>query len=136
MEYHTIWVNVLSNLLGIALVVWIHTKSLYIITFLTVAIYVVNMTCDVVGTVLFVNYRDGVVHSQVYAAIAVFLIFICELIVERIITIKENRETHHNFTLIIIPICSVLIVFILVYMNSCTEIGNIYHIKDRWTWII
>lgn len=123
LQYHTVWINVLSNLLGIGAIIWLHSKSWKTIFFVTGSIYVINMGCDVVGTALFVNYKDGVVHSQVYAAITVFLIFICEIITERIITNRENAEKIRNFAFIVVPILSVALVCFLTYSNMCTNVG-------------
>ena len=78
MEFHTAWINVLSNLIGIGIVVWLRSKEVKTIVFVTITIYMINMACDVIGTVLFINYQDGILHSQIYAVIAVFFTFICE----------------------------------------------------------
>lgn len=123
LQFHTIWINVISNLIGIGAVVWLHSKSWKALIFVTSSIYLINVGCDVVGTALFVNYKDGVIHSQVYAAIAVFLIFICELITEKIITIHENSERIRNFSLIGIPLGSIVLVCLLTYSDTCTNIG-------------
>lgn len=123
LQFHTVWINVISNLMGIGAIVWLHSKSWKSLVFVTSSIYIINMGCDVVGTALFVNYKDGVVHSQVYAAIAVFLIFICELITEKIVTMHENPEKIQNFSLVAVPLGSVVLVCFLTYSDMCSNIG-------------
>ena len=113
-EFRTVWINVLCNLVGIAIIVWLHTKSAKTILFVTCSIYLINAGCDAVGTGLFINYKDGEVYKQVYAALAVFLIFVCELIAERIITSRRSMETSPNFSLIFVPLCSVVVICLLI----------------------
>lgn len=121
--FHTAWINILCNLVGIGIIVWLHTKSAKTILFVTCSVYLINAGCDVVGTQLFINYKDGEVHSQVYAAIAVFLTFICELITEKIITNRKNLDESQNFPLIFIPLCSIAVICLLTYSNACTARG-------------
>lgn len=122
-EFRTVWINVLCNLIGIGIIVWLHTKSTRTILFVTCSIYLINAGCDVVGTGLFINYKDGEVYSQVYAAVAVFLIFVCELIAEKIITIRKSTGIPPNFPLIFVPLCSVAVICFLVYLNACIDRG-------------
>ena len=100
-EFHTAWINIVCNLIGISAIVRLYTKSFKTNIFVTSSIYLINCGCDVAGTLFFTNYKDGEVHSQVYAAISVFLIFICELLLEKIITIHKNMETTQNFPLLL-----------------------------------
>lgn len=122
-KFHTAWINVLCNLVGIGIIVRLHTKSTKTTLFVTCSIYLINAGCDVVGTQLFINYKDGEVHSQVYAAIAVFLIFICELITEKIITNRKSLDEPQNFPLIFVPLCSIVVICLLTYLNACTDRG-------------
>lgn len=122
-EFHTVWINVLCNLIGIGIIVWLHTRTVKVVLFVTCSIYLINAGCDVVGTQLFINYKDGEVHSQVYAAVAVFLIFICELITEKIVTRRKSLEEPQNFPLIFVPFCSIVVICLLTYLNACTNRG-------------
>ncbi len=122
-EFHTVWINVLCNLVGIGVIVWLHTKSAKTILFVTSSIYLIHAGCDAIGTGIFINYKDGEVSKQVYAAIAVFLIFVCELIAERIITIRRSMETSPNFSLIFVPLCSVVVICLLIYLNVYIDRG-------------
>lgn len=123
LKFHIAWINITCNLIGISAIVSLYTKSIRTNIFVTCSIYVLNCGCDVVGTALFINYRDGELHSQVYAAIGVFLIFLCELLAEKMITVHEDTETTRNFPLILVPLCSISIIWFLTYSDDCTNKG-------------
>lgn len=123
LKFHIAWINIICNLIGISAIVSLYTKSIRTNIFVTCSIYLLNCGCDVAGTAIFIDYRDGELHSQVYAAIGVFLIFLCELLAEKIITVHEDTETTRNFPLILVPLCSIAIIWFLTYSNDCTNTG-------------
>ena len=98
-EFHTVWINMICNLMGIGAIVWLYTKSVRTNLFITGTIYLVNCGCDVAATSLFVNYRDGGAYNQIYAVISFFLIFMCELVIEKMITIHKDAEDAQNISL-------------------------------------
>lgn len=122
-EFHTVWINMICNLMGIGAIVWLYTKSVRTNLFITGTIYLVNCGCDVAATSLFVNYRDGGAYNQIYAVISFFLIFMCELVIEKIITIHKDAEDAQNISLVLMPICSIIVITLLVYTDTCTGIG-------------
>ncbi|MEH2956533.1 GHKL domain-containing protein [Candidatus Merdisoma sp. JLR.KK006] len=122
-EFHTIWINMICNLMGIAAIVWLHTKSVKTTLFITGTIYLVNCGCDVAATSLFINYQDGGAYNQIYAVISFFLIFICELAIEKIITIHKDTEVIQHASLVLMPICSIIVIGLLAYSETCTGIG-------------
>lgn len=122
-EFHTVWINMICNLMGIGAIVWLYTKSVRTNLFITGTIYLVNCGCDVAATSLFVNYRDGGAYNQIYAVISLFLIFMCELVIEKIITIHKDAEDAQNISLVLMPICSIIVITLLVYTDTCTDIG-------------
>ena len=71
------------------------------LSYILITIYMINMACDVIGTVLFINYQDGILHSQIYAIIALFLTFICEFIAEKIVTAQKKTENIPKVALIV-----------------------------------
>lgn len=121
--FHTAWINVSCNLICISLIVYLYTKSIKTIIFITSSIYALMMGCDIAATMLFVDYRDGEAHSQVCAVIAVFFIFICEILAEKIVNSKRNAEMTHNFPLIFVPLSGILVICILFYSNTCSDVG-------------
>ncbi|MCH5270913.1 MAG: GHKL domain-containing protein [Lachnospiraceae bacterium] len=122
-ELHIAWVNVVCNFLGISMVVCFHTKSIKTNLFVTSAIYLITFACDAAVTLPFIYYQDGQSFSQIYAAISVFLFFICELLTEKVVTIHKNTETPQDLPLIFVPICSVVAICLLLYMESFSGIG-------------
>lgn len=122
-EFHTIWINMMCNLLGIAAIVWLYTKSVKTNLFVTGTIYLVNCGCDVAATSLFISYRDGESYNQIYAVISFFLIFICEFAIEKMITIHKDAEDAQNISLVLMPVCSLIVIALLIYTDTCTDIG-------------
>lgn len=122
-EFHTVWINIICNLIGISAIVKQYTNSIKTNLFVTSSIYLINCGCDVTATVLFMNYQDGGAYNQVCAVISLFLIFVCELIIEKIITIHKNAEAAHNFPLILIPVCSITVIGLLIYSDAYTDRG-------------
>lgn len=121
--FHTAWINISCNLICISMIVFLYTKSIKTIIFITCSIYALMMGCDIAATMLFVDYQDGEAHSQVCAVIAVFFIFICEILAEKIVNIKRNTEMTHKFPLIFVPVSSILVIWILIYSNTCRDTG-------------
>ncbi len=121
--FHLAWINIVCNLTGIGVIVRLYTKSFKTNVFVTSIIYLINMGCDVAGTLLFISYHDGQRHSQIYAAVSVFLIFICELLTEKIVTNQKNMEDAPDFPLIVVPLSSVAVICLLIYSGTCEEMG-------------
>lgn len=122
-EFHTVWINVICNLTGISAIVRLYTKSVKTNLFVTSSIYMINCGCDGAVVLSLVDYQDGAAHSQVYAVITCFLILICELLAEKIITIHKNVETIQNFPLMLVPVCSVAVMVFLTYSGVCAGRG-------------
>ena len=122
-EFHIVWINVICNLIGISAIVRLYTKSVKTNIFVTCSIYMINCGCDSAVFMSSVDYRDGEAHSQVYAIISFFLILVCELLAEKIITIHKNVETTQNFPLMLVPICSIAVIVLLIYSGVCASRG-------------
>ena len=118
-KYHTAWINILSNLAGISAVVRMYTKSVKTNLFVACSIYLINCGCDVAVYSLFTDYQDGKTYNQVYGVIVLFLILICELAAEKLITVHKNVETDLNFPLILVPLCSIAVLWFLIYSGAC-----------------
>jgi sensor histidine kinase YesM len=93
------------------------------ILFVTSSVYMINMGCDTISTLLFVNYKDGLEFSQIYEVITVFLIFICELFTEWIVDVKREVQDVRNIFLGLVPLSSIVMLCILIYTGSSTETG-------------
>ncbi|MBD5465019.1 MAG: GHKL domain-containing protein [Lachnospiraceae bacterium] len=123
--FHLVWVNIICNLAGISLVVLLYTKSIKMNLFVTCSIYLINIGCDTVSTLPFIEYRDGESFTQVYAVISVFLIFICELLTEKIVNERKQVENIQNFSLVLVPLCSIIMLCLLIYIEASTVSGLI-----------
>lgn len=123
MSFHLVVINVLNNLIGISLLAFMNTKSVKANLFVTGSVYIIQMICDTVATILFVDYTDGQGFNQIYSVIAAFLMFICELLIERIVISREHVEDIHNLPLIFVPLSSVAMICLLVYTGNYTSIG-------------
>lgn len=121
--YHTAWINIVCNLIGISEIVRLYTRSIKTNIFVSGTIYLINMSCDVAGTLLFIRYEDGQQFNQIYEIVSVFMILICLILAGKIITIHKNVERTQNVSLILIPLCSIIIVILLIYSNTCEEVG-------------
>lgn len=121
--FQRVWINIMCNLVGIALLVRMYTKVWKENIFVTVSIYVVGMMCDAFVTFLFIPYKDGNMYNQVYGAIGILLMFVCELIAGRIVSGQKNRTRTYHLSLICISLCSILLVTILIYTKSSTYRG-------------
>ncbi len=112
--FHLPWINVLCNLLGIGSMVALYTKSFRTNLFVTSSIYIVNMACDTI-TVLFIGYNQGQKVSLTHNVITVFLILICELISEKIISYRRNIDTVESLLLVLAPFSSMAVLLFMVY---------------------
>lgn len=118
-KFHIAWINILSNLIGISAIVRLYTKSVKTNVFASCSIYLINCGCDVAVYSLFTSYQDGKVYNQVYAVLVLFLILMCEFLTEKLITIHKNEEAAPNFPLILVPLCSIAIIWFLIYSGTC-----------------
>lgn len=121
--FHLVWMNIVCNLAGIGLIVFLYTKSLKMNLFVTCSIYLINIGCDTISVLPFIEYQDGESFTQVYAVISVFLIFICELFTEKIVNERKNIDNIQNFSLVLVPLCSILMLCLLIYTKSTTGYG-------------
>lgn len=118
LTFHVTGINILSNIMGIFLIILLYTKSVKTNIFVTGIIYLINMGCDIITFSLFIEYNDGQDYNEFYSVITVFLIFICELIAEKIISCKKNADTIQKLFLITIPLCSIVMLIFVTYEKN------------------
>ncbi len=121
--FHTVWVNIACNLVGIGLIILTYTKSIKMILFVTCSVYMINMGCSTIAVLPFVNYKDGVGFNQIYEVIDVFLIMVCELLVEKIVNVRQKMEGVRNVSLGLVPLCSIGMLCMMIYTKSSTGTG-------------
>lgn len=114
-KFRIAWINIFSNLAGICAIVRVYTKSVKTNLFVTGAVCLINCGCDVAVYALFTDYQDGRACNQVYAVAVLLLILICELLAEKLITVRKNTENAQNFPLILVPLCSLAVICFFLY---------------------
>lgn len=119
--FREVWINILSNLIGIGVLLLLYTRSLRTICFVTTIIYVINAGCDAICIPLFIHYQNGQIFNQFYSVVTVFLIFISELLTEKIISYKKGADTIQNLPLIVVPICSIGIIAFIAYNQTISN---------------
>lgn len=120
--FHLTWINLISNILGIGMLVYLNTKSLKKILFVTSAIYVINMGCDIITVTVFVNYQSGKDFNQLYEIITCLLFLVCALLTERIINYQTKSDTVQNLPLLLVPISSIIMLDFLIRDKAYTHI--------------
>lgn len=115
--FHIAWINILSNLFGISLMLLLYTKSIKKIIFVSSTIYLINMGCDTI-TILFASYNGRQQENPFYSVITVFFIFICELISERIVSYRKNNDVVHSLPIITVPLISMMLIFFEIYIKT------------------
>ena len=123
LAFHTMWVNVACNILGIGLIALTYTKSLKMILFVTASVYIINMGCSKAAILPFVDYKDGMGFNQIYEVLDVFLVLVCEQITEKIVNARRKTENIQNISLILVPLCSIGMICAIAYTESGTRTG-------------
>lgn len=85
----------------------------------SILVYGINMACDILSVYSFGNYVVREEYNEISAYITVLLISICEFIIERFLIKKKEilfTPPYWN-VLILIPIISIIILFILLMNN-------------------
>lgn len=116
--FHTAWLNILCNLIGVALLVALYTHSIKTMLFISSSICAINAACDVLSVLLFSTYEDGKGINQLCSVVMDFLSFICVLITQRVVKPKNDSEEIENLPLLLIPLCSIGISVFLIYAGN------------------
>lgn len=111
--------NIVTNLLLIYLVTQLYDSGQKKKILVSLLVYGINMFCDILSMYSCNNYIIGKEHKEVVAYITVFLIGICEFVIERFLVKKrkENSIPPYWSILITIPIISIILLLILVMNN-------------------
>lgn len=120
---HTMWVNIACNLAGVWTGAALHTKSMKARFFVSGFVCGVMIGCDTLVTLLFTEYEDGMQTGQVYAVAVVFLLFICELLAERILHNRKSREVYCGLPLVFVPLSGIALICLLFYTKNITGDG-------------
>lgn len=122
-----VWINVTVNIVGIGLLVLMYTRNLKTVFFAAFGIYLIHMVCDTTSYFLLTDYVPGdtMEIGFISGAVTVFLIFICGLLLEKIINYRKNVEAVQNLQLILVPLCSIVTVCAALFMSVRNDIRAI-----------
>lgn len=85
----------------------------------SILIYGINMACDIFAVYSFSDYVFGKEHNEIAAYITVFMFSICEFLAERVVIKKREVQFAPLYwsILILIPVTSIMILFVLIVSN-------------------
>lgn len=117
--FHLPLLNFVCNLAGIFIITRLYTHTFKINSVVTLLVYFINMGCDTLAVVMFVNnFKEGVVFNQLLGLITDLLLFMCVLAAEKIVTSKKVTDLiipEHSLALMLIPLISILLFAVLVF---------------------
>ena len=117
--FHFPPVNIITNLVMLYMVTQVYDGEQKKKILVSILVYGINMACDILSVFSFGNYVVREEYNEISAYITVLLISICEFIIERFLIKKKEilfTPPYWN-VLILIPIISIIILFILLMNN-------------------
>lgn len=119
LAFHFPPITIMANLITMFIIIRVYEGEIGKKLLAVILIYGVNMACDIVSTYSFSDYIMGGRYNEIAAYVTVFLISICEIIVEKVIIKNRNKEFTPPYVniLIMIPIISIAILFVLMMNN-------------------
>lgn len=117
--FHSPLANIITNLLMLYIITLLYEgrqQKKILITFL---IYGINMVCDVIAIYSYNDYIVGGNQNELTEYITVFLIAVCEFIIEKYLA-KNKKIDYiplHWSILIAIPMISIVLLFVLAMNN-------------------
>lgn len=112
------WFNLLSNWLGLLVLTLLYEGNRKKKFMIGTLIYVVNMMCDCVAAFMFSDYMVGDSISQIFSIFTTLFVFICEIIVEKLVRGKGRIDLKlPNITLLLVPIISMVMLMFLLEAN-------------------
>ena len=123
LAFHSAWVNLVVNLSGIFVLAFLYHKSFKKSLFIGCSVYLIDIICDTVATLPFVEYKYGREINEFYAVITVFLFFVCELLTEKIVIYRKDGNAEQNLPLamMLVPISSIATFGLLMYAKSSSQ---------------
>ena len=123
LAFRSAWVNLTVNLSGIFLLAFMYHKSVKKSLFIGCSVYLIDIICDTVATLPFVEYKYGQEINEFYAVITVFLFFWCELLTEKIVIYRKDENMAQNLPLamMLVPIASIATFGLLMYTKSSSQ---------------
>ncbi len=115
--FHQAYINAICSIAGLSILVLMRTRSIKKYVLVTFSVYFINLACDVIAILIFVDYEDGETFNQIYAVLEILLVFICELLAERIMIHRKKANAIQNLPLILVPLSSVIMILFLFHLQ-------------------
>jgi len=115
--YSRPWLNLFINLAGLAGYTLLYTKSVKKILFVTGIVYALAVCSETITVLPFVEYQAGEVFNQVYTILTTFWIFICRLLLEKLLNFHKKNTQVQSLSLILVPFCSILLIILTLLGN-------------------
>lgn len=112
--YSRPWLNLFINLAGLAGYTLLYTKSVKKILFVTGIVYALAVCSETITVLPFVDYQSGEVINQVYTILTTFWIFVCRMLLERLLNFYKKNTQVQSLPLILVPFCSILLIVLTV----------------------
>lgn len=119
--FQNVWLNLMVNILGMMILVSMHTKELRKIFFVSFASYIINMGCDAIMVMIFVEYQPGRIFNQLYEVITDCMILVCVVLTESVVDRKNDEGVIINIPLLFIPLTSIIVLSFLIKDTGYTN---------------
>lgn len=123
LAFHSAWINFIINLVGVSLLTLMYHKSIKISFFISCSVYFINMVCDALAVLPFVNYKYGYGFNQFYEVISVLLFFFCELATEKMILSRKGSKDIKSLPLamMLVPVSSIITFGLLMGVKGSSQ---------------
>ena len=110
--------NILANWGGLLILTHLYEGNRKKKVFIGTIIYAVNMACDVFAAYLFSDYMVGDSISQIFSIFTTLFLYICEIIVEKVVKEKGRVDLKfNNLIMLFVPIISGVMLWSLIEAN-------------------
>lgn len=117
--FHLPILNIIVNIIGMCCLTFLYKGKIKKKVIVSLLIYIINMLCDIIASYLFIDYIYGEATEQTFSIVTDLFILLCVIIIERIILQqgKSDLISPQISKLIIIPLISIVMEFLLFYNN-------------------
>lgn len=116
------WLNLFSNVVGLFMLTLIYSKGIKMNLFISASIFITNMICDNCVFLLLSGFNIKREFNQIYEVIIVFMFFVCEIAVDKIIKFRKTAVEVNKLPLLIIPVTSIFILAVMVMTSWDLEV--------------